>query len=305
MTPSTSKFIDDAQALILKGHFSAALDGLLTTLGVYPDSPDLHRTAAELIYLGMRNGQQEQLTPDRLADRRLDSVFCSCEASECRNSWISLGQFMTDTTVTVANSRGGRCTGCGGYFCRKHYRTKLFSVRCPRCGGQLDGAPRVANGRRPIQTIPLNQPLVHIIIGREGRGQFGPAYIEGLLRNVAPDVFKQGSKIATFSLPQWPESSEGAALAFIAQDFPEYLTDGYEIRVQDGRDEKGIRWLVTKVFAKTPEIVAPDAPSQAPRADTNALRGAAEIDPSSIPNFGGPRRGFKDQRAPSSRIRIL
>ncbi|MFE4800435.1 tetratricopeptide repeat protein [Streptomyces sp. NPDC056708] len=279
MTPSTSKFIDDAQALMLKGHFSEALDGLLTALGVYPDSPDLHRTAAELIYLGMRNGQQEQLTPDRIADNRLDSVFCSCEASECSNSWISAGQFMTETTVTVAKPRGGRCRGCSGYFCRKHYRTRIFSWRCPRCGDRLDGAPRVANGRRPMQTVRLNQPLVHIMVIHEGE-QFGPDDIERLLRAVVSDAFEQDGQaeptVFALPVPRWPDNGEDLALASIAQDYPEYLTDGYAIYIQDGRDQQGVRWLMAKVFAKNPKIVDRDAASRAPRANTNASRSAAE-----------------------------
>ncbi|MFF3129226.1 tetratricopeptide repeat protein [Streptomyces sp. NPDC057908] len=279
MTPSTSKFIDDAQALMLKGHFSEALDGLLTALGVYPDSPDLHRTAAELIYLGMRNGQQEQLTPDRIADNRLDSVFCSCEASECSNSWISAGQFMTETTVTVAKPRGGRCRGCSGYFCRKHYRTRIFSWRCPRCGDRLDGAPRVANGRRPMQTVRLNQPLVHIMVIHEGE-QFGPDDIERLLRAVVSDAFEQDGQaeptVFALPVPRWPDNGKDLALASIAQDYPEYLTDGYAIYIQDGRDQQGVRWLMAKVFAKNPKIVDRDAASRAPRANTNASRSAAE-----------------------------
>jgi hypothetical protein len=276
MTPWTSKLIDDAQALALKGHHPAALDCLLTALSVYPDSADLHREAAGLIYLGMRNGQPERLTPDRLADRRLDSVFCSCEASECGNSWISAGQFMTETTVTAANPRGGRCTQCGGYFCREHYVADAASARCPRCRDRLDGAPQVANGRRPIQTIRLNQQLVHIMVMREGRRDISPNYMNSLLRSVSPDYFEDKPTLVGFPARRWPDHSKDLALASIALDYPEYLTDEYEIHVQDGRDQKGVRWLLAKVFAKTPKFVDPDAPTQALRANTNALLGTAE-----------------------------
>jgi hypothetical protein len=227
----------------------------------------------------MQAGWKTDSFAGRLADPHLDPLFCSCEAPECNNSWISAG-YMTEKTVRVEYPPGGRCRGCGGYFCRKHYRSKIFSVRCPRCGDRLDGAPRVANGRRPMQTVRLNQPLVHIMVMREGRDEFGPDYIEGLLRAVAPDAFEQDGraepKISTFPLPRWPERGEGLALAAIAQDYPEYLTDGYDIYIQDGRDQQSVRWLLAKVFAKTPKIVDSDALPQALRANTNALLGTAE-----------------------------
>jgi len=265
MTPWTRKLIDDAEALVLKGHYPAALDCLLTALSVYPDSADLRRQAAGLIYFGARSGEQERLTSERLWDRRLDSVFCSCEASGCDNAWISAGQFMTGATVTVSNPRGGRCTRCAGYFCREHYVADAVSVRCPRCGDRLDGAPQVANGRRPLQTTRLNQPLVHIMVVREGRGLPGPDYMNSLLRSVAPDCFEDDPTLVGFPARRWPDHGRDLALALIAQDYSEYLTDGYEICVDDGRDQEGIRWLMAKVFAKTPKIVDPDAPSQAPR----------------------------------------
>ncbi|MFB7186476.1 HEAT repeat domain-containing protein [Streptomyces sp. NPDC056230] len=115
------------------------------------------------------------------------------------------------------------------------------------------------DGRQHKQSIRLNQRLVHMMVMREGPEAISPDHMNRVLQSVAPDYFEDQPSLFGLPVPQWPDHSKDLALALIARDNPEYLTDSYEIQVQDGRDQQGVRWLMAKVFTKTPNIAAPDA----------------------------------------------
>ena len=260
MTPWASSLLDDANQLMLAGHNKEALTCLVTALSVHPNQPELRRAAAELIYIGMRRDQASPLTGRELLDSRLDSLFCSCDEPGCTASWVSVGQFMTQRQITVNRPRGVRCVQCGGYFCRRHYTTDIVGVvRCPRCGGAVESAPREPNGRRRTQTVRLNQPLVHVLVLREGPRIMSPDYMTGLLDAIAPDVNEDRPTISGVPIRRWSEPPEDLALALLARDNGEYLAGEFDVYTDNGVDDKGIRWAVVKVFSRMPKVVDPDA----------------------------------------------
>jgi hypothetical protein len=254
MTPWTSALLDDAEELVAAGRHRAALGCVLTVLSVYPDSQPALQLAASLAYYGTRATVAEPLTDADICDPRLDSLFCSCQGAGCTFLWVSAGLFMPGD-ITVNNPRGGRCGRCDSYFCRHHFGR---DGACPQCGGDLDHAPRVSNGRAPMQMVRLNQPLVHVQVMREGTGRISPDYLTELLSTMAPDAFEDSPTITGSTIHSWPDDCQGLAMARIAYEHPEYLTDSYDMRVADGRDQAGTRWVLVKIFATMPKYVDPD-----------------------------------------------
>lgn len=243
---------------MLEGRHCAALDCLLTVLSVYPNSTDALQMAGSLVYLSTQAEVSEPLTMNHIRDPRLDQLFCSCQEPGCSSSWVSARRFITGD-VTVLNPRGGRCERCSGYFCRNHFAPQaVLRAQCPRCGGAMDPAPRVSNGRPPLQTVRLNQPLIHVHVMREGPGRIGPDYMTRLLQAMAPDAFEDSPTIRGIGVPSWPDDCKGLAMAQVAVDHPEYLTETYDMLIFDGGDEAGTRWVLVKVFATMPKYIDPD-----------------------------------------------
>lgn len=255
MTRWTSTLLDDADEHIAAGRHRAALGCLLTVLSVHPNLDTALRRAASLAYNGTQAKVAEPLTFADVCDPRLDSLFCSCQAAGCTSMWVSAGMFMPPGGITVTNPRGGRCERCDAYFCRNHFGRR---DACPRCGGELDPAPRVSNGRPALQTIRLNQPLVHVQVMREGTGRISPGYMTELLSTIAPDVFEDNPTIRGVTAHPWPEDCHASAMLHAAADNEEYLGDTYDLHVADGSDRSGTRWVLVKVFAKMPKYVDPD-----------------------------------------------
>jgi hypothetical protein len=218
--------------------------------------------AAGLAYGGVQPDVAEPLTQADLFDTRLDAVFCSCDAPGCRSSWISAGQVVPGAAqmqMQVLNPRGGRCEQCGGYYCRNHFAQQALPlVQCPRCGGALDAAPQVSNGRPARQTARRNQPLVHVQVLREGSGRISPSYLETLFGAMAPEVLEESPTISAMPVRHWPDDCQGLALAILANRHDKYLTDTYNLYVYDGRDQGGVRWALVKVYTKQPKYVDPD-----------------------------------------------
>jgi hypothetical protein len=185
MTPWAGNLLDDANELIAAGRHSAALGCVLTVLSVYPDLETALRLAASLVYSGTRTQVPQPLTDRDIRDRRLDSLYCSCQAAGCTYAWVSVGRFRDN--VMVRNARGGRCDRCDAYFCRHHFGPH---GGCPQCGRDLDHTTRLSNGRPAMQTIRLNQPLDHVPVMREGTGRISPEYMTELVSTVAPDVLE-------------------------------------------------------------------------------------------------------------------
>jgi hypothetical protein len=254
MTSWTRKLLDDANDLIAAGRWRAALGCTLTVLSVYPNLDTALRLAASTVYFGTRAEVAEPLTDEGIRDPRLDSLFCTCQAAGCTYSWVSAGLFMT-SDVTVTNPRGGHCERCDRYFCRHHFTPH---GTCPRCDGDLDYAPRVSNGRPAMQTVRLNQPLVHVQVMREGTGRISPDYMKELLSSIAPDVFEDSPTIRGTTIYPWPDDCQGMAMAGVVLDHEEYLGDTYDMRVADGRDRAGTHWVLVKIFARMPKYVDPD-----------------------------------------------
>jgi hypothetical protein len=260
MTPWTSRLLEDARTLMQEGRHRAALECLLTALSVYPDSAETLDLATKLAYLGPQAEASEPLTMDHLRDPRLDQIFCSCQEPGCTASWISAGQVFTGEIV-ISNPRGGRCKRCNSYFCRNHFARQSRIVQCPRCGGAIDGAPRVSNGRSSQQTARRNQPLVHVQVMREGPPTIDPDYMTSLLQAMAPDVFEDNPTISGLGVGSWPDDPQGSAMALMCARHEEYLSETYDMLFFDGRNKDGARWLLVKVFAKMPKYVDPDYPS--------------------------------------------
>ncbi len=254
MTPWTSALLDDANELMAAGRRRSALGCVLTVLSVYPNSQPALQLAASLAYQGTRATVPEPLTNADLCDTRLDSLFCSCQGPGCTSLWVSAGMFMSGD-VAVTNPRGGRCERCDSYYCRHHFRR---NGTCPRCRSALDYAPRVSNGRTPMQMVRLNQPLVHVQVLREGTGRVSPGYLNELLSYMAPDVFEDSPTITAVTSHPWPDDCQGVAMARVAFEHQEYLTDSYDMRVSDGRDQADTRWVIVKIFAAMPKYVDPD-----------------------------------------------
>jgi hypothetical protein len=254
LTPWTTRQLDEAQKLMTAGRYRAALQCVLTVLSVYPQLDEALRMAASMAYRGPRPDVAEPLMLTDLHDSRLDSVFSSCQALGCTLCWISVGKFATGNIV-VRNARGGRCDRCDRYYCRNHFTA---DGTCPQCASVLDFASPVSNGRQPMQTTRLNQQLVHVQVIREGTGRISPDYMTDLLTNTAPDVFEDDPTISGTTLRPWPDDCHGLALARLAYEHKEYLTEAYDLRVHDGRDPRGTRWVFVKVFSKTPKYVDPD-----------------------------------------------
>lgn len=253
-TPWTRALLDDAAEHVLAGRRRTGLHCVLTVLSVYPELAEALHLARRVVYYGLSAKDPEPLTFTDICDPRLDSLFCSCEGPDCTGMWISFGQ-VEPLGITVLNPRGGRCVRCGGYFCRNHFGPR---VECPRCGGSLDHAPRVNNGRPAMQTVRLNQPLVHVHVMREGTGQVGPEYMTELLSGIAPDVFEDSPTISGNTMHPWPDDCLDVAVLQMSRDRREYLDEAYDLRVDNGHDRSGTRWAVVKVFAKMPKYVDPD-----------------------------------------------
>lgn len=254
MTTWTENLLADAGDMVSAGRPRAALNCVLTVLTVHPDDAQALRLAASLAYGQPRDEGADALTVDDLRDPRLDAVFCHCDVPGCSVSWVSLGQ-VVDYDVIVTNPRGGRCMRDHGYYCRRHFGQ---SGTCPRCGGRLDHAPQVPNGRPSLQTERLNRTLVHVYVLWEGTGQISGDRMTDLLKAMSPDVFEDDPKITGAAVPSLMDDPQGHSLAQVAHDHSDYLSDAYELRTYNGRDGFGKRWSLVKVFTATPKFVDPD-----------------------------------------------
>jgi hypothetical protein len=109
-----------------------------------------------------------------------------------------------------------------------------------------------------MQTVRLNQPLVHVHVMREGTGRMSSEYMTDLVSTVAPDVLEDSSTIRGTTAHPWPDDSRGWALAQVVHGHQELMDETHDTYVFDGRDHVGVRWVLVKVFARTPKYVDPD-----------------------------------------------
>jgi hypothetical protein len=263
-TPWVRDLLEQAAAAATARRYRSALERLLTVLSVYPDQEQALAMAGPILKLGfsrkIAQESPEPLTLTQVSDPRLDRLFCACDAPDCGAQWISARVGYPEVgNVRVTNPVGGRCAACRRYWCRKHADAGPDGRQflCPRCHAGLDPAP-LPNGRRSRQTIRLNQPLVHVILLREGPLPLEPAYLREMFGTIAPDVLEDGPAIAGVPVPRWPDDPHGLALALLARDHPEYLSPAHDAHTAHGIHE-GLRWAIVKVFAKRPKHVDPSA----------------------------------------------
>lgn len=292
MTPWTENLLSDADDLVRADRPRAAFDCLLTVLTVHPDDPEALRLAASLAYGRPRRDEPDGLTTDDLRDPRLDAMFCHCDASGCTASWISAGQIM-DGEIHVTNPIGGRCTQGHGYYCRNHFAE---NSTCPRCGGRLDYAPRVPNGRPSTQTLRLNRTLVHVFVMWEGTGRISGDSMTALLTAVSPDVFEDDAKITGITIGLLGDDPEGLLLAYAAKHREDYLDDTYKLYTYDGRDGSGNKWGLLKVFTAAPKHVDPDDPPTMRETQQEAPPLTTDAPPPSLVAEDRPKRRWWRRR---------
>ncbi|MGH3720630.1 MAG: hypothetical protein ACRDRI_17645 [Pseudonocardiaceae bacterium] len=114
--------------------------------------------------------------------------------------------------------------------------------------------------RKPGST-PNNPPLIHVCVIREVPDRIGSYDLTTLLQVMAPEVFEDGATISFFTGDSGWDDPRELAMIMIALHHREYLSDGYDIRIVDGRDQDGIHCALAKIFAKIPKRVYPDYPS--------------------------------------------
>lgn len=260
-TPWTDDLCRQASEAMVATKLRTALKLVTTVLSVYPEHELALGLAGVILKLGMAKSEnqsaKEPLAFGDLLDTRLDRLFCSCEWPGCRNSWVSSRVAFRAPEIKVRNPIGGRCQACGKYTCRTHFATQTDRTAiCPQCGGRLNYAPP-ANGRTPSQTVRLNQPVVHVVLLREGPLPPSRDFIRVLLDVQAPDVLEDGATISVFHDPNWSDDPEGLASALVARDHPDYIGGEFDVHSASGYEQDGVRWALVKIFKKTPKHVDP------------------------------------------------
>lgn len=274
-TPWAGRLLDEAIELERAHRPRSAMEKVLTILSVHPDSRPAATEAGHLLQRYARTNAQvaddsERLTARFTDDRRLDHLVCVCDTDGCTAWWISPRVLAPDRDIIVADAVGGRCYGCGRYSCRRHFaRGRWFSrpvvATCRHCGGALEAAPP-PNGRRPRQTVRLNQPLVHVHVLVEGSGAPDGRWITRLCESVAPDVSEDGPTLTATPAPStekiWGhDGGEMQVAALVTRDHHEYLGPDYDLRLEHGlaTERPRARWAMAKVFACRPKHVDPGA----------------------------------------------
>ncbi|MFE5331815.1 hypothetical protein ACFRCG_36080 [Embleya sp. NPDC056575] len=103
---------------------------------------------------------------------------------------------------------------------------------------------------------------------REGSPKIGPTYLNELFQALAPDVFEDRVTVTARPNLYWPddETAKRDAWTAFAASRPEYMrnTSEYDVHLAVGRDPSGVRWVMLKVYAKSPKHVDPDRPPSLP-----------------------------------------
>ena len=143
----------------------------------------------------------------------------------------------------------------------------------------VTGAPP-PNGRSSVQTVRLNQPLLHVQLIVEGRDPIRPEWLTLLFDTMSPDVFEDSPTITCLPVLDWPEDEEGLVLASLAHRRVDYLGPGYDIRtrLRPGPRRRG----ALGHRQTTCHLSHPDAGRRASTAARSAAArsGAAAIQPS-------------------------
>ncbi len=211
-----------------QGRYRSALDEVFNVLDLDPNNEHALRLAITVVGDNRSNQlrAQEPLTAAYLNDRRLDSIFTAC--SQCKTTeWVSvycLHEGLLGLNYTTSEILPGyQCYDCGYVACRKcldgasQNEDRLHALRiyrCPNCGGpNLKAA--YPTGRLPRQMARHPEPVVQVVVFREGPIPPDEAYMAGLLERTSPDALEDGAELIGIPVSPWPNDIEKMAQSLL------------------------------------------------------------------------------------------
>ena len=259
---------DTVMRLHNQGLFRSALDEIFKVLDKDPDNSQALELA--LIVVGqIRTVQiqaQEPLTPAYLLDRRLDPIVTVC--SRCRKSWIGgdpllfpgLQLFQSLIMINSGAPRPMQCYNCGYVLCSECIIQMMsddplapgdIPKKCPNCGRNELKRPAYPTGRPPQQMARHIEPVVQVIVFREGPVPPDEEFLRGFLASFSPDALIGSSKLVGIPVSPWPPNIEALALSTLLEKETQGEIPARSVQYAEfahASDEYGNRIYVAKVI---------------------------------------------------------
>ncbi len=251
-----------------QGRFRSAMDEIFKVLDGDPDN----QQALELAWIvagGIRTTHiqtLEPLTPAYLLDRRLDPIATIC--SRCARSWVGGDHLLIMhgsgalgfLSFNSGAPRPMQCYRCGYVLCSECLTEMtvddplgpgVVPNDCPICGSDQLRRPAYPTGRPPQQMKRHLDPVVQMIVFREGPVPPDETYLRNFIEPVSPDAIRDHARLVGIPVFPWPSHMETVARNTLIEkeasgDIPAGSVTGAE--VAGFTDERGNRLYIAKIL---------------------------------------------------------
>ena len=260
-------------SLYNQGRFRSALDEIFKVLDKDPHHPQALDLAL-IVVGGIRTTQlqaQEPLTTAYLLDRRLDPIVTVC--SRCGKSWIGgdpllqpgMQLFQNMIMINSGAPRPMQCGRCGYVLCSECITAMMaddpldpgsLPTKCPVCGADELQRPAYPTGRPPQQMARHVEPVVEVLVFREGPVPPDEPYLREFMERFSPDAIEAHARLVGIPLFPWPMNVDGVVQERLAEkESRGEIPAGFLVEVAPARDDQGNRLYVAKIMqpASNPE----------------------------------------------------
>ncbi|HET9914184.1 MAG TPA: hypothetical protein VFQ13_19980 [Anaerolineales bacterium] len=233
------------------------------------DKDPYHAQALDLALIvigGIRTTQlqaQEPLTTAYLLDRRLDPIVTMC--SRCRKSWIGgdpllmpgMQLFASFVSINSGAPRPMQCYHCGYVLCSECITDIMagdplapgtLPTKCPVCGANELKRPAYPTGRPPQQMARHAEPVVQVIVFREGPVPPDNAFLKSFIEQFSPDAIEDQAKLVGVPLFPWPADVETVARNKLAEKEASGEILAGSVETAHAMDDQGNRLYVIKLM---------------------------------------------------------
>ncbi len=248
-----------------QGRHRSALDEIFKVLDEDPYHPEALDLAL-IVIGGIRTTQLqalEPLTPAYLLDRRLDPIVTVC--SRCGKAWIGgdpllmpgMQVFASLIMINSGAPRPMQCYHCGYVLCSECITDIMaddpldpgtIPTKCPACGADELKRPAYPTGRLSQQMARHAEPVVEVIVFREGPVPPDETFMRELIEQISPDAIEDRAKLVGVPLFPWPTNVEEVIADTFAEKEARGEILGGRVESVPATDDQGNRLYIVKLM---------------------------------------------------------